>query len=217
MDLHDLLVQRLDPALAQELARCARAGAAGAGQRIFTPGTLCRQFLLLLSGRVRVQILSPQGREIVLYRLESGQACLMTTCCLLGGNPYEAEGIAETPICFATLSANDFQSLLAHCAPFRALVFSALGTRLTELMSRVQEVALLRIDVRLARFLLHQAPPAPEALRLTHARIATELGSAREVVSRQLKQFERQGWIAQSRGHIVLHARDSLQALIAGA
>jgi CRP/FNR family transcriptional regulator len=217
MDLHDLLAQRLDPVLVQELARCARASAVGAGQRIFVPGTPCRQFVLLLQGCVRVQILSPQGREIVLYRLEPGQACMMTTCCLLSGNPYAAEGIAETPICFAVLSVDDFQSLLAHCAPFRALVFGALGARLAELVGRVQEVALLRIDVRLARFLLHQAPPAPEALRLTHARIATELGSAREVVSRQLKQFERQGWIAQSRGHIVLHARDSLQALISAA
>jgi CRP/FNR family transcriptional regulator len=213
MDPHDFLTHRFDPALAQELARLAQPGAASAGLRLFAPGAPCRQFLLLLEGRVRVQILSPQGREIVLYRLEPGQACLMTTCCLLGGSPYAAEAIAETPIRFAALGAPDFQALLARSAPFRALVFGALGARLAELMGRVQEVALQRIDARLARFLLRESPPAPAALHLTHARIATELGSAREVVSRQLKQFERQGWITQSRENIVLHNRAALQAL----
>jgi CRP/FNR family transcriptional regulator len=84
-------------------------------------------------------------------------------------------------------------------------------------MGRVQEVALERIDVRLARFLLQHAPPAPEALHLTHARLAVELGSAREVVSRQLRQFERHGWIAQTRGALVLRERAALQALIAAA
>jgi CRP/FNR family transcriptional regulator len=217
MELIDVLTQHFGPALAQELAGCVLAGTAPAQQRLFAPGTPCRQFLLLLEGRVRVQILSPQGREIVLYRLEPGQACLMTTCCLLGGNPYAAEGMTETPIRFASLGADDFQALLARSVLFRVLVFGALGSRLAELMGRVQEVALQRIDVRLTRFLLQHAPPAPNALRLTHARIAIELGSAREVVSRQLKQFEHHGWIEQTRGCIVLRERTALQALIAAA
>ena len=69
-----------------------------AGATIFAPGKEPESFLLVLEGTVRVQQVSPSGREIVLYRVSGGEACIMTTACLLSHEAYAAEGLAETPI-----------------------------------------------------------------------------------------------------------------------
>lgn len=204
----------LDPALANALCGRARTSTAPAQQRLFSPGSPCGQFLVLLDGVVRVQAMSPAGREVLLYRLHAGQSCVMTTSCLLGGCHYAAEGIAETPIRFATLPARDFEQMLAASRDFRMFVFSSLGTRLAELMGRVEEVALERIDTRLARFLLRYPLSADGLIGCTHQDIAADLGSVREVISRQLKGFEQNGWVSLRRGRIAITDRAALEALL---
>ncbi|MGB0670437.1 MAG: Crp/Fnr family transcriptional regulator, partial [Rhodospirillales bacterium] len=63
----------------------------------FRAGDACRHFLMLVSGSVRVQQLTDQGREIVLYRVEPGETCILTTASALGDAPYEAEAVVEEP------------------------------------------------------------------------------------------------------------------------
>jgi CRP/FNR family transcriptional regulator len=182
------------------------------GAHLFSPGAACTHFLLLTSGTVRVQMLAPSGREIVLYRLRPGESCVMTTACLLGGRAYLGEGIAETALRGVLIDARAFERLIAASADFRAFVFGAFAARLAELAARIEEIALERIDVRLARWLLH----GPDTIERTHYAIAVELGSAREVVSRQLKDFEQRGWLVLRRGCVELLARAALRALAEG-
>ncbi|MBL4693401.1 MAG: winged helix-turn-helix domain-containing protein, partial [Magnetovibrio sp.] len=97
--------------------------------------------------------------------------------------------------------AATFHHLVDSSPVFRAFVFSSFGTRLSDLLMLVDEVAFHRIDVRLAKFLIDRQDDSG-ALKITHHNLATELGSAREVISRQLKDFEKRGWVKLSRGHI---------------
>ena len=210
------LAHHLEPALAHVLSGNAHVGTAPAGHRLFSRGTPCNHFLVVLEGDVRVQVTSSSGREIVLYRLHPGETCVMTTSCLLGRSRYCAEGIAESDLRYAAIAANDFGRLLAESSAFRTFVFSTLGTRFAELIHRVEEVSLERIDTRLARFLLHHASPADRTVRTTHQRIAAELGSAREVISRQLKNFEESGWISLRRGRITILDDCGMRSLCAG-
>jgi CRP/FNR family transcriptional regulator len=203
-----------DAELAKTLASTTRPVSAPAKTQLFVPGSPCQQFLLLLDGVVRVQALSRNGREIVLYRIYSGDSCVVTASCLLGGIAYPATGIAETPIQGAMLPAPHFKHLLAESPTFRNFVFSAYASRRTDLVARVEEVALERIDVRLARLLLRLAPPTTNLVERTHQDMATDLGSAREVVSRQLKTFEQSGWVELQRGHIRLLDRHALEILV---
>ncbi len=182
-----------------------------AGTRLFGHGMPCRQFALVYSGIVRVQTVSESGREIVLYRVHPGEACVMTTACLLAHAPYAAEGVAETECRIAMLPEAGFEQLLAQAPSFRQFVFAACGKRLVDLMLLFEEVAFQRIDIRLASFLLQTAQ---DELTLTHQAIASELGSAREVISRQLGEFERRGWLRLQRGKIELRDRAALQALL---
>jgi CRP/FNR family transcriptional regulator len=126
---------------------------------------------------------------------------MLTTTCLLGHERYPAEGVAETETELVFLPAETFEDALDHSAAFRAFVMRGIGRRIADLMALIEDVAFGRMDVRIARRLsLHKEPSKP--FRVTHQEIAAELGTAREVVSRVLKDFERRGWLKLHRGKI---------------
>ena len=190
---------RLDPESARLLESTARIIGVPAGTVLFQDGSECQAYVLVLDGSVRVQKVSENGREIVLYRVEAGQSCVLTTNCLIAREDSAAQGIAETDIRALVLPAATFRALLAKSEAFRDFVFSAYATRIGDLLMLIEEVAFGRIDVRLAGWLRQRAG---SAIRVTHQEVAVELGTAREVISRQLKEFERRGWVALGRGRI---------------
>jgi len=125
-----------------------------AGTTVFRPGDACQNYLMVAQGSVRVQKVSESGREIVLYRVEPGQTCVLTTSCLLAGERYPAEGVTETEVVARVLPLAPFHELLAASDVFRHFVFSSFGCRMAELMALVEEVAFGRMDSRLAQRLL---------------------------------------------------------------
>ena len=179
---------------------------------IFGPGNPAENLLLLLSGTVRVQQLSEDGREIVLYRVHSSESCVLTTACLSAFEDYSAEGIAETEIEAIMIPRDVFDELMAISKEFRAFVFEAYSKRITDLFLVIEEIAFKRMDIRVAQKLL-ELQDARFVLRLTHQQLATELGTAREVISRQLKEFERRGWVRLSRGEIELRDVAAIERL----
>lgn len=185
-----------------------------AGTRIFGPGQSPENYLLLLDGTVRVQQVSESGREIVLYRVAAGQSCALTTACLMGYEDYQAEGIAETHVKAVAIPRAAFDEAIARSASFRKFVFTAFSVNITTLFKLIEEVAFSRIDVRLAQRLLQLADSRGRVER-THQQIAAELGSAREVIGRQLHEFQRRGWLTTSRGIIDLAKPDALRQLAA--
>jgi len=179
------------------------------GVTVYRAGDPCQNYFLVLDGSVRVQKVSENGREIVLYRVETGQSCVLTTSCLLARDPYPAEGISETEVHAVMIPLAQFRDGLARSPGFREFVFKSYGERISELIMLVEEVAFGRIDLRLAQLLLEQADPAG-MLEGTHQQFAAELGTAREVVSRQLKEFERRGWVRLGRGRVEILERTAL-------
>ena len=179
---------------------------------IFGPGKAPENLLLLLDGTVRVQQLSESGREIVLYRVHAGESCVLTTACLLAYEDYSAEGIAETDVEAAAIPRQVFDDLISQSETFRRFVFSAYSKRITDLFFVIEEIAFQRIDIRLAQKLLELGGKTG-VIKSTHQQMAAELGTAREVVSRQLQEFQRRGWVAQSRGTIELLDRPKIQVL----
>ncbi|MEM8948683.1 MAG: Crp/Fnr family transcriptional regulator [Pseudomonadota bacterium] len=173
------------------------------GTVIFGPGKAPESLLLLLEGTVRVQQVGENGREIVLYRVQAGESCVLTTACLLAYEDYSAEGLAETDIKAAAIPRSVFDDLIARSAVFRRFVFTAYARRITDLFEVIEEVAFKRVDLRLAQKLL-ELGGASGRIHLTHHQLATELGTAREVVSRQLHEFQRRGWVHGARGEVAL-------------
>jgi CRP/FNR family transcriptional regulator, anaerobic regulatory protein len=185
------------------------------GSRIFGPGQAPENFLLLIEGIIRVQQVSEGGREIVLYRVSAGESCALTTACLMGYEEYLAEGIAETTVKAVAIPRSLFDELITSSREFRRFVFTAFSRRVTDLFRIIEEVAFTRIDVRLAQRLLSMAD-GRNHVSATHQEFANELGSAREVISRQLQEFQRRGWIKAARGDIELTDKAALAGLAHG-
>lgn len=198
-----------DPAWQEALAE-AQTLSLPAGVAVFREGDQCSNFLLVIDGAVRVQKLSENGREIVLYRVEEGQSCILTTACMLGGKQYSAEGYTETEVQAVALPHHAFQHALHGSRGFREFVFDVYAERVTELLLLIDAISFGRVDQRLAACLLEYAGSG-DSLALTHQELARELGTAREVVSRLLKEFERRGWVKLGRGKITIQQSGSLQ------
>lgn len=182
------------------------------GTLLFRPEQACQGFVVVRSGSIKVSLTAENGREIVLYRVRPGEVCLQTFGCLVKGNAYSAEGIAETDLEIEVIPVGEFQRLIETDVTFRQQLFNAVAARFSDLERLVEDVALSSIAERLARALLRLAD-GRNALEATQESLATEIGSAREVVSRQLGLFARAGLISAARGHIDLIDRPGLEAL----
>jgi CRP/FNR family transcriptional regulator len=182
------------------------------GAQVFGPDNVPDSLFFLYKGRLRVAQTSESGRDIVLYRVEAGESCVLTTACMLAEEAYNAEGIAESDVTAVVLPKPAFDRLVAEEEAFRKFVFAAYSRRLIDMLRVIDDVAFGRIDVRLAERLLSLAGEDSE-ISATHQQLASELGTAREVVSRTLQDFHKRDMIAQSRGRIELTDKAALRAL----
>lgn len=185
------------------------------GTVLFRPEQACQGFVVVREGTIKVSLTAENGREIVLYRVRPGEVCLQTFGCLVKGDAYSAEGVAETDLAIEVIPAEEFRARVGSDTFFREELFSAVAARFHDLERLVEDVALSSVAERLARALIRLAG---RDLRVdaTHEVLATEIGSAREVVSRQLGQFARDGLVSLTRGHIALCDPGRLRTLAHG-
>ncbi len=180
-----------------------------ANKLVSSPGTCCEYYILVLKGSIRVQIITDSGREVVLYHVRPGNGCILTTTCLLSGDRFPAEGITDTETEVIALTPTEFQQALQ----FRSFVFSNVGQRLADVITRIEQLCSPAIDRHLAKILLTLSMPESGPISVTHQELASELGTAREVVSRHLKQFELHEWVQLGRGTIRIKNRETLLSL----
>lgn len=181
---------------------------------LFRPGARPAGFLLVIEGRVGVYLLGRSGREMLLYTVTRGETCVQTTLGLLGDDPYSAEAIAETDLVAVMVPIPMFERLMASSSAFRAFVFRAFAARVGDLMFMLEQVAFVRVESRLGRMLLERAD-AQGRVNATHQELAVAIGSAREVVTRQLHAFASRGLVSVDRGTITIADRAGL-ALLGG-
>lgn len=193
------------------LATQAMAVTVPAGQLLFEEGAPCQGFPMVLGGEVRVARGSPQGRSLELYRVGPGELCVASTSCLFGQSLLVAHGETVAATELVLLTPAGFERWVGE-APFRRFVFGVFADRLADLMALAEAVAFQRLDQRLAAALLGHGA----VLATTHQALADELGTVREIVTRLLRRFERQGWVALGRERVELRAPDALRALARG-
>jgi CRP/FNR family transcriptional regulator len=173
-----------------------------AGLQIYTEGDACQAIAFMLSGEIRVYKTGTTGREITLYEIGPGETCILNASCILSGMSYPANAVTLSPVEVLLVPAPEFRRLISQYPEMRTFVFTLLSQRLTSVMELVEEVAFGRMDERLMEYIADKSEDGK--LHATHQRIASDLGTSREVVSRLLKGFEGQGRIALSRNLIEL-------------
>ena len=183
-----------------------------AGQVIFAPGDPCTLYPLVLKGKIAARKISDTGREIMLYRLGPGDSCILSTAALLAGTAHEAEAAAETDLSVLAIPAPAFRRLIDASPAFRRIAFSTFASRIADLMMLVEDIAFHRLDQRLAQCLLRLAGE-DDTVHRTHEALAVEIGTAREVISRLLREFAERGWSESRRGQVIILDREALERL----
>lgn len=165
-------------------------------------GHFLQHAIFILKGTVRIYKISEQGREITLYRIENGQSCVLMMASIMGETEYEASVSIETQSELLLIPADVFRAWMDRYKPLRQFIYKQFIDRITAVTNLLENVAFKPIQLRLANFLLEAASETSSTLNITHDQLAVELGTAREVVSRTLKEFQNKGILALSRGKI---------------
>ena len=173
-----------------------------AGTELFSENAPCRGFPLVLVGEVKVSRLSGDGRSLELYRVVPGELCLVSSACLFRSQPLSASGVTTRPTTLLLIPPPVFNQWL-ETAAFRNEVLGLFAERMADLTGLIDAVAFRKLDQRLAAALLGRG----HDIAITHQQLADELGTVREIVTRLLRRFEREGWVRLAREHI--HILDS--------
>jgi len=173
-----------------------------AGQHLLQRGDLVDGAYLVVSGSLRVYYIDADGREATLYHVEPGGTCILALTSAFNEEPYPAwvdsgsEGGA-----YVRLPREVLRRSLAAESAFRDFIFAALAGRVFDLMRTLEETGTLLMEQRVARYLA-RAARVDHVVRVTQIGIASELGTAREVVFRALRSLSARGLIRTGRARI---------------
>lgn len=159
----------------------------------------CSQVLFLLSGEIEVYKISENGKVFRLYTIKEGESCVLNLSCVLSHSNYLAYAKALTDITCVMIPTKVFLKVFQEEELLRNYVFELIATRLIQITSRVEGIVLESLETRLSRWLVEQNK---ETIYITHEDLANQLGSAREVISRQLKKWEKEDKVKLYRGKI---------------
>ena len=173
-----------------------------AGMLLYSEGDICSAIAFLISGEIRIFKIGEGGREITLYEIGIGETCILNASCILSNTPYPANAVSSREGSMILIPADDFRRLMESSDIMRHFVFDIISRRLATVMALVEEVAFGRMDQRVREYVMEKAEGG--VLRYTHQKIANDLGTSREVVSRILKDLESKGVVALSRNLITL-------------
>lgn len=165
-------------------------------------GELCNSIGLILSGEKRVYKVSEEGREITLYEIGSGEACILNASCILTNTVCPANAISLSKVEELVLPGNVFCELVDKHRELRQFIFNLISQSFASVMELIMEIVFRKMDERLNEYLVEKSENG--MLDTTHQKIADDLGTAREVVTRLLNDLEYKGIITKSKHHIQL-------------
>lgn len=177
-------------------------------------GHVLQHAMFMLKGSVRIHKISEQGREITLYRVRSGQSCVLMMASIMGESEYEANASIEVESEVLLIPVGVFEDWMDRYKPLRQYIYQQIVQRITAVTSLLEDIAFKPMNQRLAHFVYTNTEDEILTLKMTHDQLAVELGTAREVISRVLKDFQNKGILSLTRGKIHIVNRSALEEIM---
>lgn len=167
----------------------------------------CTGAIFVLSGVIKIYKLSEEGKEITLYRIGRGETCVLTVACLLGSGdvPFPVAALAEQACTAAFLPFDSFHKMFYTSPALQKFIFTAMSAKFYSVLGLIENITFKRTSERLLDHLISKTAAGTYPLYVTHDVLASDLGTAREVVTRLLKELEGKQIVELSRGKIVLN------------
>lgn len=184
------------------------------GAHIHSGEEHCIGVILVKRGVLRIYMLSEEGKEITLYRLYENDICSLSASCVLDGITFDVYIDAEEDSEVLLIGASVFSDLIKRNSSLESYIYKLATERFSDVMWAMQQILFMSFDKRLAIFLLDELSKTKDnVIRMTHEQIAKYMGSAREVVTRMLKYFAKEGIVELSRGSIKIQDKQKLRSI----
>jgi len=188
-----------------------------AGETVFAMGSPGDNMMAVLSGAIRISVPAPDGRELLLAILQSGE--VFGELAVLDGKERSADAVADGPCTLAILERRDILSFLEHNPAVWLKLITVLCERLRRADQLLAEVALLQLPVRLAKTMLRLTSDEPKSktaaknstIRFSQRELANMVGGTRESVNKCLATWQRQGIVQISEGKIIILNKTTLE------
>ncbi|WP_051280752.1 Crp/Fnr family transcriptional regulator [Anaerovorax odorimutans] len=185
------------------------------GEHIHGGGQNCTGLIGIKRGRLRVYLLSEEGKEVTLFRLLQGDTCILSASCIVKNISFEIQVEAESQMELLIVNPSVYDKIAKENTAASSFMNELISMRFSEAMWIMEQILFMKLDRRLAIFLIEQSSlEESDIIKLTHQEIADHLGSAREVISRMLKYFSGEGMISVSRRGIKLLDREKLMKMM---
>lgn len=182
---------------------------------LYWEGDHCAALPVALSGQFRVFKIGENGNEITLYRFGKGESCILTTSCIFSQGEFPAVAKVEIAGEVLLIPEQTVRVWMLKYPEWQKYLCALFSKRLSDTIATIEEITFKRMDVRVIRLLLEKYfQNENKDIRLTHQQLAFELGTAREVISRILKDLEMRRAIDLSRGHIKITDPQLLQSML---
>ena len=174
----------------------------------------CRGMIILRSGMLRAYVLSDEGREITLFRIRSGECCVMSASCLLDAIEFDIMIEASERAEACLIPAHVLHPMMEENPYVGLFIYKQATERFSDVMWVLQQLLFMGADRRVAIFLWDEMVRQSETtLLFTHEEVARNISSAREVVTKTLKYFSEEGIVSLSRGKIEILNKEKLKSL----
>lgn len=196
-----------EPELIEEIEKVGNPMVLKADTPLIEIGNYVISVPLVLSGSIKILRADNEGKELLLYFLHSGETCAMALSCCLGRTKSEIKAVAETDVEIITIPINYLEDWASRFKSWRNFVYQSYHKQLTDAFNAIDILAFSKLDERLKIYLESKNQIAGNnELKITHQEIANDLNSSRVVISRILKQLEKEGLIEL--GHNVIYIKN---------
>ncbi|MCE2776241.1 MAG: Crp/Fnr family transcriptional regulator [Algoriphagus sp.] len=212
-ELKQALPNLTDPKLLDRLLEKGQFSTFEPGKTLMEPGQFIKAVPLVLEGSIKIMRVDEDGKELFLYYLETGETCALSLTCCSAARPSEIKAIVEEKASLLFIPIQVHEQLVDEFKQWKDFVSTTYQHRFQEMLTVLDAVAFKRMDERLMNYIVTKMKQLKSnELHTTHQEIANELGTAREVISRLLKQLEKKKWIELGRN--VIYIRDDFEELI---
>lgn len=174
----------------------------------------CSGILIIKQGTLRVYTLSEQGKEITLYRLNTGDICILSASCVIRDITFDIYIDTLTDCQLIQILPCVFARVMQENIHLEALTYKLATQRLCTVTWAMQQMIFTSFDKRLAEFLLNESrSTGSDEINMTHEQIAKLMGTAREVVTRMLKYFSNENYVQLMRGKVKILNKQALEKL----
>jgi CRP/FNR family transcriptional regulator len=211
--LRQALPNLTDPKLLDRLLEKGQFSTFEPGKTLMEPGQFVKAVPLVLEGSIKIMRMDEDGKELFLYYLEAGETCVLSLTCCSAARPSEIKAVVEEKVTVLFVPIQVHEQLTDEFKQWKDFVSSTYQHRFQEMLTVLDAIAFKRMDERLMNYIVTKMKQLKtNELHTTHQEVANELGTAREVISRLLKQLEKKKWIELGRN--VIYIRDDFEELI---